>query len=138
MLKRALLLAALAAAPLAAQAHPADNVSAERLEKDVAKLVSFGTRHTLSSQTDPARGIGAAVDWGLEEFRRIGAQCGGCLEVLPVGETVTGPRVPMQSSIGVTSWPKRSRSSSLFTKSPTIPHMEMLPRSSFGREAAKV
>ena len=94
MLKRALLLAALAAAPLAAQTHPADNVSAERLEKDVAKLVSFGTRHTLSSQTDPARGIGAAVDWGLEEFRRIGAQCGGCLEVLPVGETVTGPRVP--------------------------------------------
>lgn len=94
MLKRALLLAALAAAPLAAQTHPADNVSAERLEKDVAKLVSFGTRHTLSSQTDPARGIGAAVDWGLEEFRRIGTQCDGCLEVLPVGETVTGPRIP--------------------------------------------
>ncbi|WP_196489977.1 M28 family peptidase [Erythrobacter donghaensis] len=94
MLKRALLLAALVAAPLTAQTHPADNVSAERLEKDVAKLVSFGTRHTLSSQTDPKRGIGAAVDWGLEEFRRIGAQCGGCLEVLPVGETVTGPRIP--------------------------------------------
>jgi hypothetical protein len=61
---------------------------------DVAKLVSFGTRHTLSSQTDPKRGIGAAVDWGLAEFKRIGAKCGGCLEVLPVGETVTGPRVP--------------------------------------------
>ncbi|MBA4051228.1 MAG: peptidase M28, partial [Erythrobacter sp.] len=72
MLKRALLLAALAAAPLAAQTHPADNVSAERLEKDVEKLVGFGTRHTLSSQTDPKRGIGAAVDWGLEEFKRIG------------------------------------------------------------------
>jgi len=94
MLKRVLLLAALAAAPLAAQTHPADAVSAERLEQDVAKLVSFGTRHTLSSQTDPERGIGAAVDWGLEEFRRIGAKCGGCLEVLPVSETVTGPRVP--------------------------------------------
>jgi hypothetical protein len=94
MLKRALLLAAFAATPLAAQPHPADDVSAERLEQDVAKLVSFGTRHTLSSQTDPKRGIGAAVDWGLEEFRRIGAKCGGCLEVLPVGETVTGPRIP--------------------------------------------
>jgi hypothetical protein len=94
MLKRALLLAALVAAPLAAQDHPADKVSAERLEKDVAKLVSFGTRHTLSSQTDPERGIGAAVDWGLDEFKRIGAKCGGCLEVMPVGETVTGPRIP--------------------------------------------
>ena len=29
----------------------------------VEKLVSFGTRHTLSSQTDPKRGIGAALDW---------------------------------------------------------------------------
>lgn len=94
MVKRFLLLAAAVSAPLAAQTHPADNVSAERLEKDVEKLVSFGTRHTLSSQTDPKRGIGAAVDWGLSEFKRIGAKCGGCLEVLPVGETVTGPRVP--------------------------------------------
>jgi hypothetical protein len=93
-MRKLILLAALVAAPLTAQNHPAENVSAERLEKDVEKLVSFGTRHTLSSQTDPRRGIGAAVDWGLEEFRRIGAKCGGCLEVLPVGETVTGPRIP--------------------------------------------
>lgn len=94
MFKRSLLLAAAFAAPLSAQTHPADEVSAERLKSDVEKLVSFGTRHTLSSQTDPKRGIGAAVDWGLEEFRRIGAQCGNCLEVLPVGDTVTGPRIP--------------------------------------------
>ncbi|MFO6447320.1 M28 family peptidase [Erythrobacter sp. NE805] len=93
-MRKLILLAALAAAPLSAQTHPADAVSAERLEQDVAKLVSFGTRHTLSSQTDPQRGIGAAVDWGLDEFRRIGAKCGGCLEVLPVSETVTGPRIP--------------------------------------------
>ncbi len=99
MLKRAILIAALAASPLAAEPNPADNVSAERLEQDVAKLVSFGTRHTLSSQTDPKRGIGAAVDWGLEEFRRIGAKCGGCLDVLPVGETVTGPRVPIPTLV---------------------------------------
>lgn len=93
-MRKLIVLAALAAAPLSAQTHPADQVSAERLEKDVAKLVSFGTRHTLSSQTDPKRGIGAAVDWGLDEFKRISARCGGCLEVLPVGETVTGPRIP--------------------------------------------
>lgn len=98
MIKRALLLAsvvaALAAPPVAAQDNPASKVSAERLKGDVEKLVSFGTRHTLSVQDDPKRGIGAAVDWGLAEFRRIGAKCGGCLEVLPVGETVTGPRIP--------------------------------------------
>jgi hypothetical protein len=95
MIKRALLLAALVAAPLAAQTHPADNVSADRLKGDVETLVSFGTRHTLSSQDDPKRGIGAAVDWGLAEFRRIGATCGGCLEVLPVSDTVTAaPRIP--------------------------------------------
>jgi len=94
MIKYALTLAALIAAPLAAQDHPADKVSEQRLKADVEKLVSFGTRHTLSSQTDPKRGIGAAVDWGLDEFRRIGAKCGNCLEVLPVGETVTGPRIP--------------------------------------------
>ncbi len=94
MIKRALLLAALAASPLAAQTHPADSVSEDRLRGDVEKLVSFGTRHTLSAQDDPERGIGAAVNWGLEEFRRIGAKCGGCLEVLPVGETVSGRRIP--------------------------------------------
>ena len=86
--------AAALAAPVAAQTHPADNVSADRLRADVEKLVSFGTRHTLSSQDDPVRGIGAAVNWGLDEFRRIGAECGDCLEVLPVGEVVTGPRIP--------------------------------------------
>lgn len=94
MIKRTLLLAAFAATPLAAQTHPADSVSEDRLKGDVEKLVSFGTRHTMSVQDDPERGIGAAVDWGLAEFKRIGAKCGDCLEVLPVGETVTGPRIP--------------------------------------------
>ena len=104
-MKRALLLAALVAAPLAAQEpsapHPADEVSQQRLKADVEKLVSFGTRHTLSAQTDPKRGIGAAVDWGLEEFRRIGAKCGGCLEVLPVGEVIQpdGRRIPTATLI---------------------------------------
>ena len=34
-------------------------VSAERLEADVQKLVSFGTRHTLSDTVSKTRGIGA-------------------------------------------------------------------------------
>ncbi|WP_211277364.1 M20/M25/M40 family metallo-hydrolase [Erythrobacter donghaensis] len=96
MIKRALLLAALAAAPLAAQTHPAEQVTEDRLRADVETLVGFGTRHTLSSQDDPQRGIGAAVNWALDEFRRIGAKCDNCLEVMPVGEVIQpdGRRIP--------------------------------------------
>lgn len=102
MIKHALLLAtAFAVTPLAAQNHPAESVSADRLKGDVEKLVSFGTRHTLSSQTDPKRGIGAAVDWGLAEFKRIGAKCGGCLEVLPVGGVIQpdARRIPVATLV---------------------------------------
>jgi hypothetical protein len=58
-----------------------DQVSAERLEADIRKLVSFGTRNTLSEQDDPTRGIGAARDWIYAEFQRISEACGGCLTV---------------------------------------------------------
>ena len=36
----------------------------------LTKLVSFGTRNTLSDQNSPTRGIGAARNWILEEMRR--------------------------------------------------------------------
>lgn len=55
--------------------------SAERIEADIAKLVSFDTRHTLSDTTSDTEGIGAARRWLKEEFERISADCGGCLEV---------------------------------------------------------
>lgn len=45
-------------------------VSPERLKAIVDRLASFGTRHTLSSQTDPARGIGAAAQWIHDELVR--------------------------------------------------------------------
>jgi hypothetical protein len=48
-----------------------------RLRATIEKLTSFGTRHTLSSQTDPARGIGAARDWIFAEMRAIAATSGG-------------------------------------------------------------
>ncbi len=56
-------------------------VSAKRIEADIRKLVSFGTRNTLSEQDNPARGIGAARDWIFAEFQRISADCGNCLTV---------------------------------------------------------
>ena len=91
-------LAALIATPLAAQdrppaADPAVEVSQERLRADIATLVGFGTRHTLSSQTDPERGIGAAVNWALAEFGRISADCGNCLTVVAPERMVEGRRI---------------------------------------------
>ncbi len=56
-------------------------VSAKRIEADIRKLVSFGTRNTLSEQDHPARGIGAARDWIFGEFQKISADCGNCLTV---------------------------------------------------------
>lgn len=58
-----------------------NEVSARRIEADIRKLVSFGTRNTLSEQDNPARGIGAARDWIFGEFQKISAACGNCLIV---------------------------------------------------------
>ncbi len=58
-----------------------NNVSAERIEKDVTKLVNFGTRHTLSDTISQTRGIGAARRWIKSEFEKISSECSDCLEV---------------------------------------------------------
>lgn len=55
--------------------------SPDRIETDIRKLVSFGTRNTLSDTTSATHGIGAARRWIYDEFQRISAACGGCLEV---------------------------------------------------------
>ncbi len=60
--------------------------SSQRLGADLRTLVGFGTRHTLSDTLSPTRGIGAARRWIHAEFERIGAACGGCLEVRYVAE----------------------------------------------------
>ncbi|KAF8525126.1 Zn-dependent exopeptidase [Hysterangium stoloniferum] len=52
-----------------------------RIEAIITKLVSFGTRHTASSQTDPVRGIGAARDWIASEMRTFAAASGGFMTV---------------------------------------------------------
>lgn len=98
-MKQLVVALALVAAPLAAQTAPEANVSQARLKADVERMVAFGTRHTLSSQTDPKRGIGAAVDWGANSFRAIGKQCGGCLTVVLPERMVTGDRIPQPTRI---------------------------------------
>ena len=66
--------------------------SADRIEADISKLVSFGTRHTLSDTTSDTRGIGAARRWIKAEFERISEACGGCLEVFYVSDVIEGER----------------------------------------------
>ena len=58
-----------------------EEVSSERIEKDIRKLVSFGTRHTLSDTLSKKRGIGAARRWIKSEFEKISNNCNNCLEV---------------------------------------------------------
>jgi hypothetical protein len=56
-------------------------VDPHRIEATVRKLVSFGTRHTLSDQTDPHRGIGAARDWIFTTLQSYAATSGGRMTV---------------------------------------------------------
>ena len=59
-------------------------ISAQRIQQDIAKLVSFHNRSTLSSvDTDLPQGQGVlpAADWIEAQFRAYSAACGGCLEV---------------------------------------------------------
>ena len=56
-------------------------ISAKNIETTIRKLVSFGTRNTLSEQDNPKRGIGAARDYLYGEFQKISNDCGGCLQV---------------------------------------------------------
>jgi Zn-dependent M28 family amino/carboxypeptidase len=99
--------AAPAPAPLAAGLSPRDEdarireivaaSSPARVERDIRKLVSFGTRHTLSDTLSRTRGIGAARRWIYDEFQRISQACGGCLEVTYQSDVVKGgthPRIP--------------------------------------------
>jgi Zn-dependent M28 family amino/carboxypeptidase len=88
----------LAAAPATPQAI-ADTVSEQNLRVIVEKLVSFGTRHTLSSQTDPRRGIGASLRWTEQEFRRYSRACGGCVTIATPSDVVTGRRVPTPTKV---------------------------------------
>ncbi len=54
-------------------------VSADSLHSTITKLVSFGTRRTISTNNNTTRGIGAARNWVLSQFNRFAQQSGGRL-----------------------------------------------------------
>ncbi|WIM94662.1 M20/M25/M40 family metallo-hydrolase [Actinoplanes oblitus] len=118
MTKRRVLLTAAAAAPLAAPARAAQaagphrrppdrelrailrEIDPRRIEATVRRLAAFGTRHTLSSQTDPVRGIGAARDWIHQQLLGYAATSAGRMTVeLQSFVQPVSPRVPTPTTI---------------------------------------
>lgn len=99
-MRRALLVAAMAlAATTGAAAQPGldprvvtllEQVSAERLQKTIEKLVGFDTRNTLSSTDSPTKGIGAARQWILDEMKGISPR----LQVSFDSHQVVGGQIP--------------------------------------------
>jgi len=75
-------------------------ISAANIEANVRKLVSFGTRHTLSNPDNPTRGIGAARRWIKAEFDRYSKESGGRLQVAE-DEFIQPPdrRVPRETKL---------------------------------------
>lgn len=65
-------------------------VSKDSLESYIKKMVSFGTRNTLSTQSDPKRGIGAARNWVLFKFNEFAKQSNGRLSAII--DTTTLPK----------------------------------------------
>jgi hypothetical protein len=56
-------------------------IDPKRIHATILRLTQFGTRHTLSSQTDPARGIGAATAWVTQQMQAIAATSNGNMTV---------------------------------------------------------
>jgi len=87
-MRRALItgiLALLITATLHAQCADVTNIVGQldgaRMKQTVEKLVSFGTRHTLSDTTSNTRGIGAARRWIFDELTRVAAASNGHMTV---------------------------------------------------------
>lgn len=78
------------------------DVSPDRIQQTIEKLVSFNTRQTLSSETPASsgKGINAAAAWIKSELDVYSKACGGCLEV-KTDEFVQepGPRVPKPTKL---------------------------------------
>ncbi len=86
------------------------DIDPDRIKATILKLVSFGTRHTASSQTDPNRGIGAATDWVFGQLQSAAAASGGRMTVqrqsftqpvasnIPVPTTITNVIATLQGT----------------------------------------
>jgi Peptidase family M28 len=90
--------------------HLLNQIDRKNLEATVLRLTQFGTRHTLSSQTDPVRGIGAATAWVYQQLQTYAAASGGNMTVqqqtfvqpvsqnIPVPTTITNVIATLQGT----------------------------------------
>jgi Zn-dependent M28 family amino/carboxypeptidase len=77
-------------------------VSADSLKSYITKLVSFGTRSTLSTTTNKQKGIGAAREWVVQKFNEFGKNSGGRLTAFVDTTTLQpdGKRVDVVTNLG--------------------------------------
>ena len=77
-------------------------VNRDSLKAHVEKLVSFGTRHTMSSTTDAKQGIGAARNWVLSKFRNYARNADGRMEVYLQNQDLKpdGKRINKDTNLG--------------------------------------
>ena len=85
-------------------------IDPNRIQAIIERLVSFGTRHTASSQIDPNRGIGAATAYVTQQMQSFAAASGGRMTVaqqqfvqpvssrIPVPTTITNVIATIQGT----------------------------------------
>ncbi len=76
-----------------------DEISRDRIEKTVRKLVSFKTRHNLSDQNNPNEGIAAAWNWVKSEMEKSIPTSDGRLSVELVSYKVGGEKQRIKEEI---------------------------------------
>lgn len=83
-------------------ANYVSQVSTDSLKSHINKLVGFGTRHTMSSVTDPKRGIGAARTWVLRKFKDYAKNTDGRMEVFLQNQIIQpdGKRIDKPTDLG--------------------------------------
>ncbi|MDR4954457.1 M20/M25/M40 family metallo-hydrolase [Chryseobacterium sp. ES2] len=77
-------------------------VNEDSLKSYIGKLVSFETRHTLSSIDDSKHGIGAARNWVIRKFNEYAKNSGGRMEVYLQQEDIQpdGKRIDKVANLG--------------------------------------
>ena len=108
-LTRALAVAGLFCLPLSAQQPPKKSKTVETIVSEISKaslkaidqkLVSFGTRHTMSDTVSDTRGIGAARRWIKSEFEKAARESNGRMTVeFQEGMSPVTRRTPVSTGI---------------------------------------
>ncbi|WP_290796067.1 M28 family metallopeptidase [Flavihumibacter sp. UBA7668] len=79
-----------------------NEVSVDSLQSYIDQLVKFGSRHTLSSTTDPKKGIGAARNWVVQKFTEFARKTNGRMTAFVDTTTLQpdGRRINQQVNLG--------------------------------------